>query len=209
MISEPFVLDAVVDYVHNAKTLGDTGCNVMAAVDSHFVSRNHLPHVQVPPREINAYDDKPNEQVNNIVRANVNIGGVESVVWMYEVKKLEQDIILGLPWLAMMNAQLDAADRTMFFKTFNVKVPTTTSLPKMDIRCISAAAFITLRKTARRDPARKLEVFSASLADVKKALRPKERVDPRTRLPKEYWKFLPLFDHNAESLPPTRGKGIQ
>ena len=34
LISEPFVFPAVIDRVHNAAVLCDTGCNIMAAVHS-------------------------------------------------------------------------------------------------------------------------------------------------------------------------------
>lgn len=108
-----------------------------------------------------------------------------------------------------MHVRLDADERCMHFKAHGIKVHTITALPGGNIRCISAAAFNTLRKVSRRDSTKKLHVFSASLADIEKALRPKEPIDPKTKSPKEYWGFLPLFDnHNAESLPPLRGKGI-
>ena len=102
LVAEPFVFSVVTDRVHNAQTLLDTGCNIMAAVDSRFVRRNRLSRVAIPPREINAYDDKPNERVNHLIHSNVNIGGVDSMIWMYEVRRLEQDILLGLPWLSRM-----------------------------------------------------------------------------------------------------------
>ena len=111
--------------------------------------------------------------------------------------------------MTMMDTRLDPSDRCMHFKQYGIKVHTTVPTPKPDITGVSAAAFNTLRKASRRSPSKKLELFSASLTDIEKALRPKERIDPRTKLPKEYWKFLPLFDQdNAENLPPVRGSGI-
>ena len=68
----------------------------MAAIDSRFVQRNRLKRIPIPPRAINAYDDKPKERVDHLVQVTVNIGGVDSRVLMYEVHKLEQDLILGL-----------------------------------------------------------------------------------------------------------------
>ena len=47
------------------------------------------------------------------------------------------------------------------------------------------------------------------MADVQKALSPKQHIDPRTKLPKEYQEFLELFrPENASELPPHRGEGV-
>ena len=182
----------------------------MAAIDSRFVNRSGLERIPIPPREINAYDDKPNERVDHLVRVTVNLGGFDSDVLMYEVGKLEQDMILGLPWMIRMNVTLDIAEGYLYYKRYGIKVPTVKNLPRNpDVHCTSAASFNTLRKQSRRYPHKKLEVFSASFADIEKALRPKEHIDPRTKLPKEYWEFLSLFDQdNADALPPVRGDGI-
>ena len=210
LASKPFVFTGIVNHVHTADILVDTGCSIMAAIDSRFVNRSRLERIPIPPRDINAYDDKPKERAEDLVRVTVNLGGVESNVLMYEVGKLEQDMILGLPWMIRMNVWLDVAERYLHFKHYGIRVPTVNKVPRTpDVHCISAASFNTLRKQSRRYPQKKLEVFSASVADIEKALRPKERIDPRLKLPKEYWNFLPLFDHdNAEALPPVRGEGI-
>ncbi|ERF68926.1 hypothetical protein EPUS_09504 [Endocarpon pusillum Z07020] len=64
---------------------------------------------------------------------------------------------------------------------------------------IGAIAFNHLSK--RRD----CEVFAVSLRDIEKALKPKETIDPRTRLPEQYHEFLSLFDKAAaDKLPPHR-----
>ena len=43
------------------------------------------------------------------------------------------------------------------------------------------------------------------MADIEKALKPKVHTDPRKKLPKEYWRYLPIFDRGkAGELPPLR-----
>ena len=50
-----------------------------------------------------------------------------------------------------------------------------------------------------------VELFSASLKDVEKALRPKQHTDPATKLPPELHEFFELFSHQkANKLPPHR-----
>lgn len=56
---------------------------------------------------------------------------------------------------------------------------------------------------------RDIEVFTASMRDIEKALRLKTHSDPRMKLPENYHQFLDVFDHSkADTLPPLRGDGI-
>lgn len=86
---EPFVFSGAVDSVFNVEVLVDTRCNVMAVIDSRFVNRSRLGRISIPPRDLNAYDDKPNGRVDQLVHVKVDLGGIDSDVWMYEVKKLD------------------------------------------------------------------------------------------------------------------------
>ena len=46
-------------------------------------------------------------------------------------------------------------------------------------------------------------IFAVSLADIKKALKPKKRSDPKEKLPPYYYKFLDAFNRQqADQLPP-------
>ena len=71
---------------------------------------------------------------------------------------------------------------------------------------VSAVSFGRLAKGRHRT---KAEVFAASLADINKALRTKTRIDPRTKLPRQFHEFLDVFSkEQAEKLPPLRGPGV-
>jgi hypothetical protein len=51
-------------------------------------------------------------------------------------------------------------------------------------------------------------VFAISIADIEKALKPRQRLDPTTKLPIQYHQWLKAFDYFlAEKLPPHR-KGV-
>jgi len=72
---------------------------------------------------------------------------------------------------------------------------------------ISAAAFSLLAHQRKRKKGS--QVFSATMADIEKALAIKTPTDPRTKLPKHFHEFLDVFNRtDAEKLPPLRGKGI-
>jgi len=61
------------------------------------------------------------------------------------------------------------------------------------------------RTQKSRDPTQPAQIFAASLRDIEKALALKKYTDPREKLPKYYYEFLPLFDRDAaDRLPPAR-----
>ena len=62
----------------------------------------------------------------------------------------------------------------------------------------------------RKDKSRKkVEVFTASMADIKKALRLRSTTDPRTKMPKHFSKYLDVADcTEADKLPLLRGPEI-
>jgi hypothetical protein len=70
---------------------------------------------------------------------------------------------------------------------------------------IRAALFVVrLADKARRAPEGYI-VFAVTLQDIEKALIPKVTIDPRKKLPKEYYKFLDVFSKKeADKLPPHR-----
>ena len=68
-----------------------------------------------------------------------------------------------------------------------------------EIKMIAAAPFFHVSKQ------KGVELFSASLKDVEKALRPKQHTDPATKLPPELHEFFELFSHQkTNKLPPHR-----
>jgi hypothetical protein len=76
---------------------------------------------------------------------------------------------------------------------------------------ISANAFSTLIQISGKRGHKEVEVFSASMADIEKALskRDKKSIDPYIRLPKHYHEFLDMFSpKEAKKLPPLHGIGV-
>ena len=128
---------------------------------------------------------------------------------MYEVTRMEdQDIILGLPWMTRNRVVIDAAEKTLTFRDHNISVRSV--LPTRQIGMISATGFKFWKdKALRRWQKDKIEIFAASMADIEKALTPKQHGDPEKLLPPQYHQFLDLFNReNADKLPPHRGKGV-
>ena len=69
--------------------------------------------------------------------------------------------------------------------------------PQVDCVIVNTASF----KLASKQ--KNVQVFAASLRDIKKALKAKTYSDPKEKLPKEYHPWLDIFDWTAaEHLPP-------
>ena len=76
-----------------------------------------------------------------------------------------------------------------------------------DHALVSVAAFSLLVQRQERQPT--IQVFTASIADINKALAVKKPTDPCTKLPQYFLEYLDVFDRiEAEKLPLTHGKGI-
>jgi len=145
----------------------------------------------------------------------------------FVVPGLKYDVILGMPWLKQHNPNIDWAVENITYGsehcrrhclaengghpiTFETVKRALDNGPRIQKQLatpqespapipIGAIAFNHLSK--RKD----CRVFAVSLRDIEKALKPKEIVDPRTKLPREYHKFLPLFNKAAaDELPPHR-----
>lgn len=140
LISSPLLVNAVVDRSNNAIVLADTGCNTMGIVTATFTKQNTLTRVQLQSQTITTYDNKPAESVSALVYVEVNIAGVKSPCWLYEVSHMpDQDIILGLPWMRAQNAAIHTRKGRIEFESHGSS--THQCLPEADICQISANSF--------------------------------------------------------------------
>ena len=79
----------------------------------------------------------------------------------------------------------------------SIETPQLPEIP-LEIKMIAAAPFFHVSKQKR------VELFSASLKNVEKALQFKHRTDPAIKLPQEFHEFLELFSEKKKKLPPHR-----
>lgn len=71
------------------------------------------------------------------------------------------------------------------------------------LREASVQELVQFCEGATTDP--RLRIGKVSMSDIEKALRPKEAVDPKTKLPKRYWPWLDVFSQQlANKLSPNR-----
>ncbi|OJD11347.1 hypothetical protein ACJ73_09559 [Blastomyces percursus] len=130
-----------IDRLANANALPDSGCNTFALIDSSFARKHHLQRLSITARDIFAYgDDSPSERVDTVVRFYLDVGGISSDVWAYEVQSLKDyDVILGTPWLKENNVVILPKKPSLLFKNHAIEIPSI--LPSINICQISASAF--------------------------------------------------------------------
>ena len=133
---------------------------------------------------------------------------------------LHYDVILGMPWLQKHGPHIDWMNTSITFKSdhcrsvclqsnngypisldlevkMSAKKPHSPKAIPATLIPINAAAFSLL--AAKPDH----QVFSISLRDIERALKPKKCVDPATVLPPQYHEFLDIFSKDdADKLPP-------
>ncbi len=71
-----------------------------------------------------------------------------------------------------------------------------------------SATFFTNLIQKKEEKQKEIEVFSASMTNIEKALTSQKKINLRTILSDYYHEFLDVFNHTmTEKLPPLRGEG--
>jgi hypothetical protein len=210
MNESPFAVSLIVNKECSASALVDSGCSSYGLVDSRFASRQGLQRIPIAPRPIVGFNDSTNSRITEVARMEIDLDGYREDAFFYVVPSLvSYDIILGLPWMRKNDVRLSPKKACLYIGPFNLRVLNTLKEERttMDHGLVSAAAFTLL--VHRQKKQKNIQVFSASMADIEKALTVKKLTDPRTKLPSHLHRFLDIFDRTeAEKLPPLRGKGV-
>lgn len=144
-----------------------------------------------------------------MAKLRLDIDGHEETMWAYVLEReREYDLILGRPWTDRHNVTIAPAKKSIFIHSTRTRVRSKEGLkPENAPRCVSPELYHALRKRSKKDPT--IEIFSASMADIQKALRKKESLDPRTALP-DYLKseYRTFMKEEADKLAPLRGPTI-
>ena len=210
------------------QALIDSGCSAVACIGEDFAQL--FPHEKlVRHRKMVGFNGQEST-TTHIAKVSLSSGpeGVHrEVLPTFVVPGLKYDIILGMPWLKQHNPRIDWSMENISYDSehcrrhcltknggypisFEAVKRALDNGPRIQKQMetpeessepipIGAAAFNHLSK--RKD----CHIFAVSLRDIEKALKPKETVDPRSKLPREYHAFLSLFDKAAaDELPPHR-----
>ena len=149
--------------------------------------------------------------IRQVAVADLDFDGYKERVWMYVTPLGGYDLYLGMPWIRKRSVRLDPDNKqvriTIGDHTVNVRSEDKFLSDTAQIepaKLVSAVSWNWTRKSSR-----KAQVFAASIADINKALRTSTPTDPRSKLPRHYFKYLDVFDRKkADTLPNHRGPGV-
>ena len=184
MTSSAFTVSTLVNKEAFAYTLIDTGCLCYGVINEKFVRKHSLQRVPITGRDLLGIGGE-RTYVREVAEAQIDIDGHTETAYFYILPaSLGYDLILGKPWMNKNDVRLEPRRNRLYVKSSGIRVRNsrTTSLPPLDIARISAVAFSSIY--ARKKKIKQgTEVFTVSLTDIQKALKPKKRTDPRTKLP--------------------------
>ena len=206
--SEPFTVSVLINQILPATALIDTGCTTYGLITSQFARKHDLKRIPVLPRKIVGFDSRESiSPITEMAYYSLDIGGYQREIYLYIIPRLGgYNIILGLPWMKAHDVRIRPKD-------CSIRIGTTTITTRNE-RIAGPSPYYAISATALKSYLRpkwkgKIEVFSASIADIQKALKEKTKTDPSTKLPNYYHEYLDIFDQwEAEKLPPKRGQGI-
>ena len=140
-------------------------------------------------------------------------GHKQKNVFAYVIPEQVDDLILGKPWETDVKRKSSAnkgyidifskeGTRTRCWNRRDVSIGPQ-NVKRLQVRRVSAQQYGRMCEDASND--HRLRIGRVSMADIEKALQPKEPVDPKTKLPKQYWPWLDVFSQRlADELSPNR-----
>ena len=214
MNSKPVLINARINKGYHTRALADSGCDCYAVIDKALVKRLRIPLVDSRPRQIGGFSGETKEVTSpGVAVLVVEVGGFAERIFAYVVPQLGQDLFLGRPWMEKNRVVYDAGGQQLYHGIADVPIRLSGQEEPKGIRMIRAARLVPAavfaaecrRKKKRRDHGPGL-VQAISLADIEKALQPKQPVDPSKTVPKEVLdEFGSLFSsEEATKLPPHR-----
>lgn len=204
----PITVDLIVNDVANAVALIDCGCLCYALISKRFAYRHHLERFQIPSRMIEGVNGKLS-RIDEVARFSFRLHGYKETAYAYVMDLSSgEDVYLGRGWMDHRDVSVAPAKKSIFIHSKGIRVRSTEGTLRGGISQVSAATFAALVRRHRSAP-KSVQIFTASIADIDKALQPKKPVDVRALLPAQYQEFYELFNpKEAEKLPPHRGPGV-
>ncbi len=211
MNSAPFTMSTLVNKKSYAHTLYNTECLFYEIITSCFARNHNLQRMKIRPHMITRFDEPSSSSVNEVAVVQIDINEHQkSRTFFYIVFKIAfYDLILGLSWMKQNEIILNAgrASLTIEFTETIVQNRKASAKNEFNHVMMSATSFTNLIQK-KEEKQKEIEVFSASMTDIEKALTSQKKTDMRTILSDHYHEFLNVFNRMmTEKLPPLKEEG--
>lgn len=218
MDGDPFLVDVRLNENDFITGLIDSGCLCYAAISQRIFQSLKLPSFKITPRRLEeaaGKNAKPSTILDTVTYATIDIDGHrQKRIFLYVIPGLNYDLILGNPWLEDVDVTISPKRGCLDIGASSIRVwnraMKSHQPPQLKVTQVMAAAFMAdVRRLRRENRQRKatidVGVYAVSMADIEKALKPRQRSDPKEKLPPHYHQWLKVFDRFlAEKLPPHR-----
>jgi len=157
---------------------------------------------------ITEFDEPSDSSVDEVAVIQIDINRHQkSRAFFYIVSKIASyNLILGLSWMKQNTVILNADEAFLTIEFTETIVQNREASAKSEFNHVmmSATFFMNLIQK-KEEKQKKIEVFLASMIDIKKALTSQKKTDLRTILLDHYHEFLNVFNHMmTKKLPPLR-----
>ncbi len=208
MNSALFTMSMLVNKKSYAHTLYNTECLFYEIITSCFARNHNLQCMKIRPHMITRFDEPSDSSVDEVAVIQIDINKHQkSRAFFYIVFKIASyDLILGLSWMKQNEVILNADEAFLMieFTETIIQNREASAKSKFNYVMMSATFFMNLIQK-KEEKQKKIEVFSASMTDIEKALTSQKKTDSRIILSDHYHEFLNVFNHMmTEKLPPLR-----
>lgn len=163
----------------------DSGCLCFATISLSLARRLRPPRIPITPRDLDQVNVLVNEAITHVAYTDTDIDGHKKKrVFFYVIPDQGDDVIISRPWMDADEMELAPTRGELYIGTTGLVVKERRHTKEIDfpVKGQTAGIFNVLVKRIRsnhsgqKGPA---QVFTASLADIEKALAPKRHSDPR------------------------------
>lgn len=210
MDSQPFYVNVGINREYYSIANVDSGCLCYGTVNEALVRKARLPRIPITPRTLDEVSTSLPGAIRGVTYADIDIDGYRKKrFFFYIIPEQKDEVLLGRTWMNREDVVLYPSKGLLHISSQDhwVKERDPDHHERYELYGQPAATFVGLVRRARKEKQdqRGLRVFSASLADIEKALAPKKKTDAREKLPKHYHEYLSVFDRGqADRLPPHR-----
>jgi hypothetical protein len=175
---KPIMVDVIVNNVAVANALIDTGSAAYCFVFSRFVRKNDLKHICLSEgRKAIRGVGNLTTWVTSMVKLKLDMSGHVETSFAYVLDGEDYDMILGRTWMDCFDVTIAPAKKLIFIHGTQTRIRSQEGKRALEkLRFMDAAAYSTLIKRSKEDSS--INLFTASLADIEKALKKKSKSNP-------------------------------
>ena len=195
-----------IDVIVNNKPISafvDSGCLCLATVSPRAAAAANTQLLPISPRPLaQVVDTDLPPSISTLAVFSLDLDGYKKKTFAYVVPGQSEDLILGKRWLENHDASIRPLQQEVLLRQpFHFRLKVRPINP--DLKLINTNSLRLYRLQAQKKPS--IQIFSASIHDIEKALQPKTYTDPRQACPEWLLPVIDAFDRKkAAQLPPNR-----